>query len=170
MKNIHILTITLLLLVGQMTFAQNFEIPKNVHLEKTSDYAKYETTVVDGINWLERTHVKEQLDKREKTSAFVLQWIMGTPSFSIGLQTFQVKLTKKNPELMLSFLGGWTKFAIENPSENKNVVKANIAAFQSLIKVYVANKGRGMKKDKKIEKLIKLSSLELEKWVRKEVE
>lgn len=170
MKKITFFTITILLLVGQTTFAQDFEIPKNVHLEKKSDYTKYETAVLNGINWLEQTNVEEQLVKREKISAFVLQWIMGTPSFSIGLQTFQLKLTKKNPELILSFLGGWTKFAIENPSEKENTIKANIAGFQSLIKVYASNKGHGMKKDKKIEKLIKLNSLEFEKWVRKEVE
>jgi hypothetical protein len=170
MKNIKIIAITLLLLVCQKTLSQEFEIPKNLKLEKESDYAKYEVDVLNGINWLENTGIKDQLAKRKNTSAFLMQWMTGTPSVSIGLQAFQTKLTEKNPDLLITFLGGWTKFAIENPSEKEDVIKANIAGFQSLIKVYSANKGSGIKKDKKIEKLIKLNQEELEEWVRKEVE
>lgn len=168
MKSIKLIAI--LLLFGQMAFAQDFEVPENVHLEKEADYLKYEADVLNGINWLENTGINEQLNKRKNTNAFLMKWILGTPTITIGLQVFQTELTKKNSDLLLSFLGGWTKFAIENPSEKDDVIKANIAGFQSLIKVYSANKGNGIKKDKKIEKLIKLDLSELEKWVRKEVE
>jgi len=170
MKNIKFISITILLLTTQLIFAQDFEIPKNIQLEKESDYAKYETDVVNGINWLENTSIEEQTTKRKNTNAFVLKWIMGTPTISIGLQAFQIDLTKKNPELLTSFLGGWAKFAIENPSEKEDAIKANIEGFKSLMKVYSANKGKGMKKDKNIEKLIKLNPEELKEWVRKEVE
>ena len=170
MKNIKFISITVLLLTTQMIFAQDFEIPKNIKLKQESDYMKYEDDVLNGINWLENTSIQEQITKRENTSAFVLKWIMGTPTISIGLQAFQIDLTKKNPELLTSFLGGWTKFAIENPSEKEDAIKANIEGFKSLIKVYSANLGKGMKKDNKIEKLIKLSPEELKEWVRKEVE
>lgn len=170
MKNIKFITILILILFGQLTIAQDFEIPQNIQLEKEADYVKYETAVLNGINWLENTGVEEHLTKRKNTSAFLLKWIMGTPTITISLQSFQIELTEKNPDLMITFFGGWTKFAIENPSEKDNVIKANIAGFQSIINVYNANKGNGIKKDKKIEKLIKLNPAELEKWVIKKIE
>jgi len=170
MKIIKLLSITLLLLVTQTLVAQDFEIPKNVQLEQESDYVKYEKDVLSAINWLENTGIEEQKSKRQNTSAFVLKWIMGTPTFSIALNAFQIDLTKKNPDLLTSFLGGWSTFAIENPSEKEDMIKGNIAGFKSLIKVYAANKGNGMKKDKKIEKLMKLSPDELKAWIQKELQ
>lgn len=169
MKHLKCIAIALVLLSGQMAFAQDFEIPNNLKLEKEADYIHLEADVLKGISWLENTGVNEQKTKRENTSAFVLRWMMGTPTMTIALQVFQTELTKKNPDLMISFLGGWTKFTIKNPSEKDDVIKANMAGFQSLIKVYTANKENGMRKDKKIEKLLKLDSTELETWIRKEV-
>ncbi|PCJ96097.1 MAG: hypothetical protein COA50_07910 [Flavobacteriaceae bacterium] len=170
MKSIKLMTLAILVFVCQTAFAQDFEIPKNIQLEKESDYAQYEVDVLNGINWLENTPLNEQTTKRENANAFVLAWIIGTPSVTIELHTFQVDLTKKNSVLMTTFLGGWAKFALENPSEKNNNIKGNIAGFQSLMKVYAANKGKGIKKDNKVEKLLKRSPVELEAWVRKEVE
>ncbi|WP_299778891.1 hypothetical protein [uncultured Formosa sp.] len=170
MKNIKFIAITIFVLTTQMLIAQDFEIPQNIKLEQESDYIKYEKDVLKAINWLENTSVEEHVTKREHTRVFVMKWIMDTPTITIGLQAFQIDLTEKNPELLTSFLGGWTKFAIENPSEKEDVIKSNIAGFKSLMKVYSANKGKGIKKDNKVEKLIKLSPEELNAWVRKEIE
>ncbi|MBX9850906.1 MAG: hypothetical protein K2X86_04025 [Cytophagaceae bacterium] len=52
------------------------------------------------------------------------------------------------------FLGGWTKYAIENPN-SKDDVQGSLAGLKSVIKYYKA--GNGTKKDKK-----------LDKWVEKE--
>lgn len=170
MKTIKCIAITLFMFTSHLVFSQDFEIPKNVQLEKESDYVKYENDVVNGINWLENTSVETQTTKRENVSAFVLQWIMGTPTVSVSLLPFQIDYTAKNPGLLTSFLGGWAKFAIENPSEKDDVTKANVEGFTSLMKVYAANKGNGMKKDKKIEKLMKLNPEELKEWITKELE
>ncbi len=170
MKNIKFITVTILFLISQITLAQNFELPQNIQLKNKSDYAKYKNPIVNAINWLENTPIKEQTAKRTKVKNFVMQWIMGTPMVSIGLQSFQMELTKKNPELLTSFLGGWTKFELENPSEKNNTIKANLAGFKSLMKVYANNKGNGIKKDRTIEKIIKMKPSNLEKWIRKEVE
>ncbi|MFI2744158.1 hypothetical protein ACG2LH_15600 [Zhouia sp. PK063] len=170
MKNIKSISIIILFLTTKIMFGQDFEMPKNIKLEQKSDYIKYEKDVLNAINWLENTSILEQTNKREITSAFVSKWIMGTPTISVGLQAFQMDFTKKNPELLLSFLGGWTRFAIENPSEKDDAIKANIEGLKSLMKVYSANKGKGIKKDNKIEKLMKLSPEDLKEWVRKRVE
>ncbi|HHC79245.1 MAG TPA: hypothetical protein ENK46_05135 [Flavobacteriia bacterium] len=163
------LAILFLLFISQTLFSQEFTIPKNVTLKSDSDYKKYENDVLQGINWLENTPINQQVAKRKKVSAFLLQWMTGTPSFSIKMQSFQMELTEKNPDLLISFLGGWAKYALENPADKDNELAANIAGFESLIKVYTSNKENGIKKDKKVEKLAKLDKTGLEKWVRKKL-
>lgn len=89
----------------------------------------------------------------------------GAPDFSIVVLPFQMDLTESNPDLLMSFLGGWTRFAIENPSHKDNELMANKAGIQSLLKVYAMNKGNGIKKDRKVEKLLKMEDAGLEKWI-----
>ncbi len=98
-----------------------------------------------------------------------MQWATGTPTVTIEMQSFQLDLTKKNSGLLMDFIGGWIKYAIENPSEKKNTQAGKIAGINSLIKVYSANKVNGMKKDKRIEKLIKMDESDLQKWVVKKL-
>jgi len=171
MKHMQRITLSFLLLISfSTTFAQDFYVPNNPTLENEVDYKKQEKNVVDGINWLENTEVGKQSEKRIKANAFILKWMMGTPTITIGVQDFQSELTRKNSDLLITFLGGWSKFAIENPTEKDNQLKCNLAGFQSLLKVYTLNKGVGMKKDKKVEKLIKMNASELENWVKENLE
>jgi len=65
------------------------------------------------------------------------------------MQTFQTDLTKKNPSLLITFIGGWIKHALENPTKQISALEGNMAGFESLIKVYSKNKASGMKKDKR---------------------
>ncbi len=138
-------------------------------LESAEDFKKYEADILNCINWLENTPVNQNSDKRKKASAFLMQWATGTPTVTIEMQSFQLDLTKKNSGLLMDFIGGWIKYAIENPSEKNNTQAGNIAGINSLIKVYSVNKVNGMKKDKRIEKLIKMDESDLQKWVVKKL-
>ncbi|UJH90910.1 hypothetical protein LZ575_19760 [Antarcticibacterium sp. 1MA-6-2] len=42
-------------------------------------------------------------------------------------------------------------------------------SFKSLLKVYAMNKEKRLKKDKKVEKLLKMDDAALEKWITKEL-
>lgn len=149
--------------------AQDFELPTNIKLDKAEDYAKYNTDIVNAVTWLENTPIEEQTDKRTLVSAFLMQWMSGTPTLTISVHAFQVELTEKNPDLLMTFLGAYSKFVIENPSQKEDTLAANVAGFQSLLKVYKNNKGKGIKKDKKVEKLLKLDDVKLKKWVKKQL-
>jgi hypothetical protein len=164
-----ILLTTLLFLCFAFAQAQEFEVPENVWLEAASDYPKYEEAVLAGIQWLEDTPVLEQVEKRQKTSAFLMSYMSGTPNFSINIFPFQMKIVESSPHLLMAFLGGWTRFALENPAEKDNALLTNKAAFQSLMNVYEINKNKGIKKEKKIEKLLKLDDAALEKWIAREL-
>ncbi len=157
--------ILLFLFTGFSLFSQEFEVPENVKLEKAEDYQKYETEVLKGIDWLENTKIEEQMVKRQNTNAFLMQWMSGTPDVSIGLEAFQLALTEKNPDLLLSFLGGWTRFSLENPEEKDNPLLANEAGIKSILKVYELNKGKGVKKDKRVERLLSKDDQELRVWI-----
>ncbi len=59
-------------------------------------------------------------------------------------------------------MAGWTKYSLENNYSN-DVLQGNIAGIRSAINIY--SKG-GLKKDKKMDRLIKLDENdELDKWV-----
>lgn len=170
MRNAKVLFLVLpLLLLSKTSFSQDFKVPENISLTSASDYEKYEDIVITGIKWLEDTPIDQQISKRKETSAFLLKWITGTPTFSIGLQAFQIELTNKNPDLLMSFLGGWTKYALENPDQKSNEVATNLAGFESLVKVYASNTDNGIKKDKKVEKFMKLNKQERENWIREQL-
>ena len=171
MKNQKILiTIISTILCVQSNFSQEFTIPNDVKLDSPEDYKKHEADILNCINWLENTPVNQNPEKRTKANAFLMLWATGTPTVTIEMQSFQLDLTKKNSGLLMTFMGGWIKHSIENPNEKNNTLANNIAGINSLIKVYSSNKGDGIKKDKRVEKLVKMNEDELEKWVVEKIE
>jgi len=160
-----LITLFLTILFIQLGFSQEFNVPNNVKLDSAEDFKKYEADILNCINWLENTPVNQNSNKRQNASAFLMMWATGTPTLTIEMQSYQLDLTKKNPGLLMDFMGGWIKYVIENPTEKNNTQAGNIAGINSLIKVYSANKDNGMKKDKRIEKLMKLDESDLQKWV-----
>jgi hypothetical protein len=160
-----LIILTLTLFFTQSSFSQEYSVPKDAVLETAEDYKKHESNILDCINWLENTPVNQDSEKRIKAKAFLMQWATGTPTVTIEMQSFQLDLAKKNADLLIVFMGGWIKHAIENPNEKDNIQASNIAGINSIIKVYTSNKGDGIKKDKRIEKLIKMDEIGLKNWV-----
>lgn len=150
--------------IANTALCQDFEVPVNYKLDKSEDYAPYEKRIIACIDWLEKTPINEEKEKREAAKKFLMKWIEGSPNVTIELQGFITTFADKNPELLLAFMGGWTKFVLENPEYLKDKVRGNVAGLRSLLKVY--SMGNGMKKDKDIDKLVKLSEDgDLKNWV-----
>jgi len=164
---VHKILMSLVFLVCmiQVNYAQDVIIPENAKLSSKEDYKNYEADLLNCINWLEDTPVNEYSALRAKANTFIIQWATGTPSVTIEMQTFQTDLTKKNPSLLITFIGGWIKHALENPTKQISALEGNMAGFESLIKVYSKNKASGMKKDKRVEKLLDMDTSELQNWV-----
>ncbi|MBT0608954.1 hypothetical protein [Aequorivita echinoideorum] len=93
----------------------------------------------------------------------------GTSTFSIELCEFQTGMTAENPDLLIMYLAGWSKFAIENPAEKDNKLLGNLAGVKSVLELYSANLGKGISKDRKIEKLLKMNNEELKEYVEKQI-
>ncbi len=162
------LMLTAFFALSQIVMAQDFEVPKKYKLKKNEDFAKYEKDVIDCVNWLENTPINEEPEKRKDAYAFLMAWMTGSPSVTIELNESILGSIDNNKELVLIFMGGWTKYAIENPIDQKDQIKCTLAGLKSVIKVY--KMGNGIKKDKNVEKIVKLDDNgELEEWVKNQL-
>ncbi|MCU0393670.1 MAG: tetratricopeptide repeat protein [Thermoflexibacter sp.] len=164
MKKINLIAgVCVYFCLTQFCFGQGFVVPENYEFKTKDDYQKYEYQIIDCINWLENTPLDQETDKRKDAGAFLIKWITGSPSVSIELREDLVGFMKTNPELLLTYMGGYTKFMLENKGSN-DVLQATMVAVQSVIKVY--KKGIGIKKDKSIENFIKMDEKgELKQWL-----
>jgi hypothetical protein len=143
-----------LVAISSGLFAQDFEVPKSLKLDKPDDYALYEKDVINCINWLMSTPIKEQADKRKEANAFFLMWLTGSPSVQVEIKAEILTFMKSSPDLLFIFMGGWTKYSLES-KDSKDKVAGNLAGIEAVIEFYTKNKA-DMKKDKNVEKYIKM--------------
>jgi hypothetical protein len=129
------------------------------------EYAASEPYVINTVNWLEDTPLDQEADKRQAQSMLLVAWISNAPEVTIVMEEKMMPFLKKGNEvLMVIFMGGWTKYCLQN-NYSKDAVQCNLAGIRSVIKVY--KKGVGLKKSKEVEKLIALDDKgELEQWVK----
>lgn len=167
MKFKYSLLLLLTLITASQSFGQqHFTVPANYQLNAKEDYAKYEKDIIEAISWLENTPLNKEEEKRREISTFVLKWITGSPNVSIEFNNYVTDLSAKNPELLVIFLAGWTKYALQHPEE-KDIVKLNAEGVQAMLRVY--RKG-GAVKDKKLEKLLDILEKQgLEQWVKRKI-
>ncbi len=169
MKNIRLGLICLSIL--SIVFTSNFSVQAQgtedeIKMETPEDYERYEPEILKAINYLENSPAEKDPDTRVAINGFVLLWLTGTPKVSIELDVSITELTKKNPQLLMAYMGGWTKFALENPAQAKDSKRGNLEGIKGIIRTYKVSKGKGMKKDKKIEKILNMNDSELKKWIK----
>ncbi|GAT61871.1 hypothetical protein [Paludibacter jiangxiensis] len=165
MKTKILLLILFCLSINQIK-SQTFEIPKNVVLSAKEDYAKYEKEIIACVNWLENSPLDKDVSKRKEANVFFMKWLTGSPTVSINLNAdYIIKYTEKNPDLLLIFMAGWTRYSLENNYSNDQM-KGYYEGFKSMISVY--KRGIGIQKEKNMEKLIKIyDEGQLEDWITK---
>ena len=146
--------------------AQEFEVPKNCILSKEEDYAKYEGEVLKGIDWLLKTPISSQPEKRREINRFVMTWLTGSPTVTVNIKPEIVNFMKPNPDLLMVFMCGWTKYSIET-KDNNNTAMGNQKGIEAVMEFYIKNK-EYLKKDNNVEKYIKLKENgKLEEYISK---
>jgi len=161
-----ILIITLFVFVVKNVNAQEIEIPQNIKLETKEDYKQSEPLVLQGIKWLQDTPLSQDNAKRKQVNAFLMKWMSGSPTVSIKLVQGLVPLDCA--ECLMSFMGGWTKYSLENDYSDNNAICA-LKGVESTIAFYVKNKSE-LGKNAEIEKLIKRKNKgKLEKYVKSKI-
>lgn len=156
-------TFFVLLLISTTAVAQEFEVPDGLPSTK-EEIANAEKDVIAAAKWLETTAIGTNMDKRIKVNAWVLSWITNSPTVTIEVQSYVVKLFDKNPQLMLVWMAGYARYCLENSYSNDKL-KCNTAGIKSVIACY--NLGGDVKKEKALTKVIeKDKEGKLEEWVK----
>lgn len=152
-----------LLFVSTSSFAQDVNIPMDLKLENAEDYKKTEQLVLNSIEWLSKTPVSVNPNKRKEINAFLMKWMSGSPTVSIELVAGIVPLDCA--DCLMSFLSGWTKYSLENNYE-KDKVKCALAGAENAIEFYKMNKSE-IGKNSDMEKIIKQQKKgKLEKYIK----
>jgi len=160
--------LNLLLLTGSILCTHSLSAQTDKLLEtipKTKEeYTASEPSVINTINWLEDTPLDQEADKRQVQTTLLVGWITNAPEVSVTIDAKMTPFVTKGTEiLMVIFMGGWTKYCLQN-NYSKDPVQCNLAGIQSSIKVY---KKGGFKKNRDMQKLIDLDDKgELEQWVK----
>jgi hypothetical protein len=127
------------------------------------EFTASELRVINTVNYLETTPIDKQGDAWRIQAALLVAWLTNSPEVTIEVNAKTATFVKKNPELLMIFMGGWTRYVLQN-GYSRDKIQANVAGIKSAIRVYKL--GNGLKKDKEMEKLIKLDDAGgLEVWV-----
>jgi len=136
-------------------------------LKTEEDYSKYESEVIDKINWLMKTPLGENPKERQEINTFLLQWMVGSPKVSLEVSENIVTYVDCADCLMI-FMGGWVKYALET-KDFDNKLMGNLEGTKSVIKFYKFNK-KVISENKAIEKLIKLEKKnKLEEYIKSNI-
>ncbi len=165
MKTIkQILTIFLFTSICSVSFAQDELLSKLPTTEV--EFKNSEKNVLATINWLQISPVEQDVEKRKIQNAYLIAWVSNSPTVTLELNANILTFTKKNSELLILFMAGWTKYALEN-NYSKDTFNGTLAGVKSVLNFY--KKNPSLKKDKEVQKLIDLETKgELEKWVKEQ--
>jgi len=163
MKKIFFLSLVLFLTLTFKAFCQTSPVPEGYTLAAKEDYAKYEPDLIKTIDWLQQTPWGEQ-PERKKANAFLVAWLTGSPSVSLTVSPALMEYCKKNTELLISFMGGYTKEALQHKSDF-NATQGDIAGIKAMIDKYNSDPNRV--RDKKMEGLTQTEKDgKLDEWVK----
>ena len=142
--------------------AQNFEVPADLPTNK-EEFVKSEKDLIAASKWLENTAIGTDMEKRQDVNAWVLAWIINSPTVTIEVYSSFVKLFDKNPHLNAVWMAGYARYVLEN-SYSTDKVKAHTEGLKAVINCY--NLGGDLKKDKALNKIIEANKEgKLEDWV-----
>ena len=157
-----------LFFVGSLACAQDFEVPEDIHLKKAEDFKRYEEDIVACAHWLLETPINTQEQKRAKANAFMMQWLIGSPSVSIELNAGIMTFMESSPELVIIFMSGWTAYVLEG-GDKEDTKAATLAGLDYVMRFYTAN-SRHLGNDKNIERFFKLKEKDkLEQFVARNI-
>ena len=145
-----------------LSIAQEYQVPQKVKLEKPEDYAVYEPDILRCIDYLESSSL-DQSDLRKEASAFLVTWLSGCPNVSVEIQPYVLELISKNNGFLTIFMGGWTKYALQNPGD-KDKLQGHLAGLRAIIRVY--KNGKGVHEDSAVDEIVEADkNASLQEWI-----
>ncbi|MEM6769137.1 MAG: hypothetical protein AAF597_01020 [Bacteroidota bacterium] len=164
MKVLLVLCFILLCAPG---FGQKFTIPKDAKFDVAEDYEAQHESVIAAVDYLEQTPPDQQPGYRKQVNAYLLQWLTGTPTVTLSLDGNIVTFMEQADCFML-YMGAYARYALQE--KTKDPVAANVAAINSVLSFYNANKA-ALGKVKALDKYQKLADKgKLESTLKKLIE
>ena len=152
-----------ILLFCNQSFSQDFNVPAGYQFNSKEDFSKYEPDVLAASKWLLATPFNEQEAKRKDVFSFIFAWVSGASNVDVEINPTVMDFEKKNPGMLPVYIAASLKCVMEN-NYSKDMKAKHTYAMHEMIKVYKA--GKGIKKDKKMEKLIKADEEgKLDEWL-----
>ena len=141
------LLLALGLLVSTASLAQTTPspVPAGYTFQAQPDHDRYVPQVLATINWLETSTLPTDDAQRRAANQFLIQWISGTSTVSVQLQEYVTDLSNKDGDLLMAFMGGWTRYALQNAG-TKDQLLLNTAGVKDMLTTYQAKGGKGSKK------------------------
>ena len=163
MKTISLFLVSILIFYGEKLYSQGYEVPKGYELKVAADYAKYEKDIIGAAKWLKVTPTDEQVEKRKEVEKFVAVWILGSPTVNVEFYPIIMDFKAKNNCMFILYMACAAQYVLENNYSKDNQTKWK-AALHDMINVYKS--GKGINKDKKMEKLIKADEEgKIDQWI-----
>jgi hypothetical protein len=162
MKKNTLLSCLFLCLVT-LSFAQDFEMPEDFVVVEKEDYTKYEQKIIEASKWLQAVPFNEQRNKREQVSYFVVKWVNGSPTVTVEIMPIIMDFNSKNNGMLVLYMAACSQYVLEN-NYSTDVRAKHKAALNAMMNVY--QRGKGIKKDKKMDKLIKATAEgKMDEWL-----
>lgn len=142
--------------------------PAKVTLADSTDFDKYADDVISCKTWMEATPFTEKDGNWKNASQFMLQWVVGSPRFTMEIYPFLLEYSsQKNKSFLVVFMTGAAANSVANNYISTNIDNF-VAGFKLVNKVYL--NAAKKKKDKKILALIKLEKEgKLKEWVEQQM-
>lgn len=137
--------------MANCAMAQQFALPILPEKMWPSEYARYESDVVNCCDYLLTADPSFNRPKHEECAGFLARWEKGSPRVSVAV-VGQLVDTKKE-DLLRAYMAGWIRHAIKHPGDNE-MLCANVAV-EEMLNFYFAHKDV-IGKSKTTERLLKL--------------
>lgn len=158
----RIIFLSFLLLSSFGGKCQDYSFLKDIQLKTAEDYKIHERTVIEATNFILKTSTNENKENRIACSNFILDYGAGVPDITISLSNKVLAVTKKNPEVLIMFMGLWIKTSITNRTATKT---AHLNYVYTEIGKYCA-RGNGIKNTRIIRSLKRAYKKDkIEEWV-----
>jgi hypothetical protein len=154
MRLISIITFALILCYahGNSQTSNCPRLPDKYEWKTARDYKRDEELVLRTLQWLNKTPLNEQLLTRSNANLFVMEWICGSPSVTISIETSVLPFYDLYPDLIFPYIHGIAQCRL-----TKNVVcneqKAIINGFNTV--AFMIRSDEILKKSKPLQPLIK---------------
>ncbi|MBO4530434.1 MAG: hypothetical protein J5767_07320 [Paludibacteraceae bacterium] len=104
-------------------------------------YAKFNDDIIKCHDWLQNTPIGTDEMKRIEAKRFLLKWSFGCTQVTIVIHSDLMYADRSENELLVSFIGGWSKYALQHLDRDKDeiAVDAAIAGIEAEIDLYKKN-------------------------------